>query len=166
MRALGPLGVAIGLPPFGLIGSFPAVNGYFVIPNYPTVAAINFDRTGTTGIEVGAEPSRWGSSPAAVMSGSSSGSSSCRRPGPSRPNSKEEIMASTKVRMEHDFLGDREVRDACYGVQTLRGAENFPITGYRIHLAHRAMGIVKAAALANRDSGHLDLKIADAIARA
>ena len=30
---------------------FPAVNGYFVIPNYPTlVAAINFDRTGTTRI--------------------------------------------------------------------------------------------------------------------
>jgi anaerobic C4-dicarboxylate transporter-like protein len=51
IRALGPLGVALGLPPFGLIGAFPAVNGYFVIPNYPTVvAAINFDRTGTTGI--------------------------------------------------------------------------------------------------------------------
>ena len=31
--------------------SFPAVNGYFFIPNYPTiVAAINFDRTGTTHI--------------------------------------------------------------------------------------------------------------------
>ena len=30
---------------------FPAVNGYFFIPNYGTiVAAINFDRTGTTGI--------------------------------------------------------------------------------------------------------------------
>ena len=29
----------------------PAVNGYFFIPNYGTiVAAINFDRTGTTGI--------------------------------------------------------------------------------------------------------------------
>jgi anaerobic C4-dicarboxylate transporter DcuA len=51
VRALGPLGVALGLPPGGLIGAFPAVNGYFVIPNYPTVvAAINFDRTGTTGI--------------------------------------------------------------------------------------------------------------------
>ena len=64
-------------------------------------------------------------------------------------------MASTKVRMEHDFLGDREVpADAYYGVQTLRGAENFPITGYRIHPALiRAMGIVKkAAALANRDT--------------
>ena len=76
-------------------------------------------------------------------------------------------MASNEFRIEHDFLGDREVpADAYYGVQTLRGAENFPITGYRIHPALiRAMGIVKkAAALANRDSGHLEPKIADAIA--
>jgi len=30
---------------------FPTVNGYFFLPNYPTVvAAINFDRTGTTRI--------------------------------------------------------------------------------------------------------------------
>jgi anaerobic C4-dicarboxylate transporter-like protein len=51
IRALGPLGVALGLPAWGMIGAFPAVNGYFFIPNYPTiVAAINFDRTGTTGI--------------------------------------------------------------------------------------------------------------------
>ena len=51
VRALGPLGVALGLNPAGLIGAFPAVNGYFFIPNYPTVvAAINFDRTGTTRI--------------------------------------------------------------------------------------------------------------------
>ena len=78
-------------------------------------------------------------------------------------------MASAQFRMEHDFLGDREVpADAYYGVQTLRGAENFPITGYRIHPALiRAMGIVKkAAALANRDTGHLEPKIADAIAAA
>lgn len=34
-----------------LVALFPAVNGYFFIPNYPTVvAAINFDRTGTTRI--------------------------------------------------------------------------------------------------------------------
>jgi anaerobic C4-dicarboxylate transporter DcuA len=51
VRALGPLGVALGIPPWGMIGSFPSVNGYFFIPNYPTVvAAINFDRTGSTGI--------------------------------------------------------------------------------------------------------------------
>ena len=76
-------------------------------------------------------------------------------------------MASNQFRIEHDFLGDREVpADAYYGVQTLRGAENFPITGYRIHPALiRAMGIVKkAAALANRDTGHLEARIADAIA--
>jgi aspartate ammonia-lyase len=75
----------------------------------------------------------------------------------------------TNVRIEHDFLGDREVpADAYYGVQTLRGAENFPITGLPLHPALiRAMGIVKkAAALANRDTGHLDGKLADAIARA
>jgi aspartate ammonia-lyase len=74
-----------------------------------------------------------------------------------------------KTRIEHDFLGDREVpADAYYGVQTLRGSENFPITGYRIHPALiRAMGIVKkAAALANRDTGHLGPKIANAIAGA
>src|SRR5262245_15109055 len=78
-------------------------------------------------------------------------------------------MTATQFRIEHDFLGDREVPvDAYYGVQTLRGAENFPITGYRIHPALiRAMGIVKkAAALANRDTGHLEPTIADAIAAA
>lgn len=51
IRALLPLGIALGISPYMLIALFPAVNGYFFIPNYPTVvAAINFDRTGTTGI--------------------------------------------------------------------------------------------------------------------
>jgi anaerobic C4-dicarboxylate transporter DcuA len=51
IRALGPLGVTLGIPAFGMVGAFPAVNGYFFVPNYPTlVAAINFDRTGTTRI--------------------------------------------------------------------------------------------------------------------
>ncbi len=51
VRAIMPLGVALGLSPWMLIALFPAVNGYFFIPNYPTlVAAINFDRTGTTRI--------------------------------------------------------------------------------------------------------------------
>ncbi len=51
VRAIMPLGVALGLSPWMLIALFPAVNGYFFIPNYPTlVAAINFDRTGTTKI--------------------------------------------------------------------------------------------------------------------
>jgi len=77
--------------------------------------------------------------------------------------------ATSGFRIEKDFLGERQVPiDAYYGVQTLRAIENFPITGYRIHPALiRAMAIVKkAAALANRDTGHLDAKIADAISAA
>jgi anaerobic C4-dicarboxylate transporter DcuA len=51
VRTLMPLGLAVGLPASALVGMFPAVNGYFFFPNYPTlVAAINFDRTGTTRI--------------------------------------------------------------------------------------------------------------------
>lgn len=51
VRTLYPLGIGLGLSPLALIAMFPAVNGYFFIPNYPTeVAAINFDTTGTTRI--------------------------------------------------------------------------------------------------------------------
>jgi anaerobic C4-dicarboxylate transporter DcuA len=51
VRALMPLGMSLGIPAAALLAMFPAVNGYFFIPNYPTVvAAINFDRTGTTRI--------------------------------------------------------------------------------------------------------------------
>lgn len=51
VRAIVPLGIALSISPMMLIALFPAVNGYFFIPNYPTlVAAINFDRTGTTRI--------------------------------------------------------------------------------------------------------------------
>ena len=50
-RALMPLGLSLGIWPFLLIGMFPAVNGYFLLPTYGTiVAAINFDRSGTTRI--------------------------------------------------------------------------------------------------------------------
>lgn len=51
IRAIAPLGIALGISPMMLIALFPAVNGYFFIPNYPTIiAAINFDQTGTTRI--------------------------------------------------------------------------------------------------------------------
>lgn len=44
-------GIGLGISPLALVAMFPAVNGYFFLPNYPTtVAAINFDRTGSTGI--------------------------------------------------------------------------------------------------------------------
>jgi anaerobic C4-dicarboxylate transporter DcuA len=50
-KALMPLGLALGLPPAYLVGIFPAVNGHFFVPGYPTLlTAIQFDRTGTTRI--------------------------------------------------------------------------------------------------------------------
>jgi anaerobic C4-dicarboxylate transporter DcuA len=50
-RALMPLGLVLGIQPQFLIGAFPSVNGYFFIPTYGTlIAAINFDRSGTTRI--------------------------------------------------------------------------------------------------------------------
>jgi anaerobic C4-dicarboxylate transporter DcuA len=50
-RALMPLGLSLGIPAPLLIGMFPAVNGYFFIPNYGTlIAAMQFDRTHTTRI--------------------------------------------------------------------------------------------------------------------
>jgi anaerobic C4-dicarboxylate transporter DcuA len=50
-KTLYPVGLAMGIPPLVLLALFPAVNGYFFLPNYPTeVAAIGFDRTGTTHI--------------------------------------------------------------------------------------------------------------------
>ena len=50
-KALVPLGLSLGLTPAYLIGIFPAVNGHFFVPGYPTLlTAIQFDRTGTTRI--------------------------------------------------------------------------------------------------------------------
>ena len=50
-KALMPLGLSLGIPAPFLIGMFPAVNGYFFIPNYGTlIAAMQFDRSGTTRI--------------------------------------------------------------------------------------------------------------------
>lgn len=51
VKTLYPVGLAMGIPPLVMLALFPAVNGYFFLPNYPTeVAAIGFDRTGTTKI--------------------------------------------------------------------------------------------------------------------
>ena len=75
------------------------------------------------------------------------------------------------VRHEHDSLGEREIPGhAYYGVQTLRGMENFPLSGIRLyHYEHfiRALAFVKkAAALANSELGVLDATKAGAIAKA
>ena len=49
VTTLYPVGIALGINPLLLVAMFPAVNGYFFLPNYPTeVAALGFDRTGTT----------------------------------------------------------------------------------------------------------------------
>jgi aspartate ammonia-lyase len=71
-------------------------------------------------------------------------------------------------RIEKDFLGEKQIPDdAYYGVQTLRGKENFLITNMPVSREPyfvKAFGYVKkAAAMANRDLGVLDAKIADAI---
>jgi anaerobic C4-dicarboxylate transporter-like protein len=48
---LGPVAVALGLPPAFLLAAYPAVNGNFFLPTYGTVlAAVSFDSTGTTRI--------------------------------------------------------------------------------------------------------------------
>ena len=71
-------------------------------------------------------------------------------------------------RIEKDFLGEKQVPDdAYYGVQTMRGKDNFHITGMPVSREPnfiKAFGYVKkAAALANKELGVLDPKIADAI---
>jgi anaerobic C4-dicarboxylate transporter DcuA len=46
-----PVGTALGLSPTLLVGLYPSVNGNFFLPTYGTVlAAVSFDRTGTTRI--------------------------------------------------------------------------------------------------------------------
>jgi anaerobic C4-dicarboxylate transporter DcuA len=48
-RTMMPMGLALGITQPHLLAMFPAVNGDFLLPGYPTlVAAIDFDRTGTT----------------------------------------------------------------------------------------------------------------------
>ena len=71
-------------------------------------------------------------------------------------------------RIEKDFLGEKELPDgAYYGVQTQRGKDNFHITGIPMSAEPcfvQAFGYAKkAAAMANRDLGVLDAKVAGAI---
>ena len=56
------------------------------------------------------------------------------------------------LRIEHDSIGDLEVPvDAYYGVQSLRGAENFKITGHMLHplFIKNMAKIKKACAIVN-----------------
>ncbi len=72
-------------------------------------------------------------------------------------------------RTERDPLGERQVpADAYFGVQTVRAAENFPISGLRPppDLITATVLVKKAAAEANADLGRLDRQIADVIRQA
>lgn len=71
-------------------------------------------------------------------------------------------------RFESDFLGQLEISDDCYyGVQTLRGKENFHITEmsnnmepfFLIAYAY----VKKAAALTNKELGTIPADVADAL---
>ncbi|MGH7504109.1 MAG: aspartate ammonia-lyase, partial [Longimicrobiales bacterium] len=78
---------------------------------------------------------------------------------------------SGETRREHDLLGDRDVPAAAYyGIQTLRAAENFPITGIPIaqypHLIKALAAVKQAAAEANNALGVLSNDVAEAIGRA
>ncbi|MCO6466967.1 MAG: aspartate ammonia-lyase [Bradyrhizobiaceae bacterium] len=75
------------------------------------------------------------------------------------------------MRVEHDFLGERELPDsAYYGVQTLRASENFHITGIKLGIMQSFVAslayVKKAAALANRDLGAIPVDVAEAIVQA
>ncbi len=72
-------------------------------------------------------------------------------------------------RIEHDSLGEMRVpAEALYGIQTMRAVENYPISGLRVHprLIDAYAYQKKASALANRDAGAVEARIADAIAAA
>ena len=74
-----------------------------------------------------------------------------------------------KTRIESDSIGEKEIdAGAYYGVQSLRGAENFPITGVMMHreLIKALAQLKKAAAMTNRDSGRLEDDKAEAIIKA
>jgi aspartate ammonia-lyase len=73
------------------------------------------------------------------------------------------------TRIERDPLGEKAVpAGALYGIQTLRAAENFPISGLRPlpALVDAVIWIKRSAALVHKQTGRLDTRLADAIVRA
>jgi len=75
----------------------------------------------------------------------------------------------TVTRTERDPLGEKAVpASALYGIQTLRAAENFPISGLRPLPAFvdAVVWIKRSAALTHKETGRLEPRLADAIVRA
>ena len=74
-----------------------------------------------------------------------------------------------EYRLEADSIGTKQVpKDAYYGVQSLRGCENFQITGQKLRpeFIDSLAEIKKACAISNFAVGDLDEKIKDAICQA
>jgi aspartate ammonia-lyase len=75
----------------------------------------------------------------------------------------------TDTRIERDPLGEKAVPvSALYGIQTLRAAENFPISGLRPLPAFvdAVVWIKRSAAVTHKATGRLEPRLADAIVRA
>ncbi|MBU1567558.1 MAG: aspartate ammonia-lyase, partial [Proteobacteria bacterium] len=78
---------------------------------------------------------------------------------------------NTGARIEHDFLGEKEIPESCfYGIQTLRAVDNFQITGITIsstpEMVNALAYVKKAACLANWDLGVLEKETTQAIIEA
>jgi fumarate hydratase, class II len=74
-----------------------------------------------------------------------------------------------KTRIERDPLGEKAVpANALYGIQTLRAAENFPISGLRPLPAFvdAVVWIKRSAARVHQKTGRLEARLADAIVKA
>jgi aspartate ammonia-lyase len=73
------------------------------------------------------------------------------------------------MRLERDPLGEKQVpAEALYGIQTLRAAENFPISGLRPLPAFvdAVIWIKRSAAVVHKQTGRLEGRLADAIVQA
>ena len=72
-------------------------------------------------------------------------------------------------RIESDSIGSKKIPiDAYYGVQSLRGYENFKITGFKLHeeFIKSLVEVKKAAAIVNCDLGLISNEIKDVIVKA
>ena len=74
----------------------------------------------------------------------------------------------TGYRVEQDSIGEKDIPgDVYYGVQSLRAAENFRITGLNMHpeIINSLAYIKKASAITNCESGILEKKKASWLRR-
>ncbi len=89
--------------------------------------------------------------------------------GLTKMNTENKNQENKDYRTEEDSIGTKAVPEGVYyGVQSLRAAENFRITGLNMHpeIINSLAYIKKAAAVTNCEVGILDRKIADAISKA